>query len=184
MGHVAVHRRQLLRTVLGGAVLTGTATGATADSDGAATGPTVYFGAGETVYAVDAATGKSVWTFTAESPNRDTVTITSEPTVVDGTIYVGAGAMLCALDAATGDVEWRTDVFTGHIPNAPTVVDGSVFLGGEVGYVEDHRALRVFDTDTGTQRWTFDSPREVTSSANVVDDTAYSGVNRVSTSGK
>ena len=74
MSHVPVNRRKLLKTVAGGAVLTGTASGATPDSDSVATERTVYFGAGERVYAVDAATGESVWTFSPEGESRAGVT--------------------------------------------------------------------------------------------------------------
>ncbi len=70
-------------------------------------GKRLYFGssASDKVYALDAATGKELWSFFADGPVR------LAPTVYQGKVYFGAddGKVYC-LDAKTGKAQW---VFQG-----------------------------------------------------------------------
>ena len=64
MNDVPLTRRQFVKTDAGGAMLSGTASRATADFDG---GASVSVGVGGTVHAADAATGGSARTCTEVS---------------------------------------------------------------------------------------------------------------------
>ena len=68
----------------------------------------VYFHAGDTLLALDATSGETMWTHEANA------TLAGAVTVADGTLYAGgragseAGdAVLLAIDAASGDEQWR-----------------------------------------------------------------------------
>ena len=93
----------------------------------------VYFHAGEILVALDAKSGKAVWTHEANA------TLAGAVTVADGTLYAGgragseAGdAVLLAIDAASGDERWRHelggwDSETGPAANSPVIVDGKAY---------------------------------------------------------
>jgi alcohol dehydrogenase (cytochrome c) len=78
-------------------------------------GDKVYFAAGEAVLvALDARTGKEVWTTTVED-NRNGYYMTLAPLVADGKILVGASGgelgvrgFVAAYDPETGEQKWRT----------------------------------------------------------------------------
>ncbi len=69
-----------------------------------AVGTSVFFGSSsdDTVYCLDAETGKPRWTFTTQGPIR------VAPTFYDGNVYLGSddGFAYC-LDAATGKLHWK-----------------------------------------------------------------------------
>src|SRR5438046_1695760 len=68
----------------------------------------MYFNSGTKLFAVDAATGKAVWTVEAQPPpsltGKDTIGGTGGrgPTYGNGRIYASAGAVIYAVDARTG----------------------------------------------------------------------------------
>ena len=78
------------------------------------------------VAALDAATGKVLWT--AATPNSPDAGFAH--TVVGNTVYVpGADfGTLHALDAATGEINWTVFVNGYFFGSAPTVLDGVVYL--------------------------------------------------------
>lgn len=101
------------------------------------------------LYCVEAATGKRLWSFTADGKMKD---VFCSPTVADGRVYVGEGfhhhsqcRMFC-LDAKTGEKLW--EYTTGsHTESTPTVADGRVYFGaGDDG-------LYCLDAKTGEKLW-------------------------------
>jgi polyvinyl alcohol dehydrogenase (cytochrome) len=89
---------------------------AVADVDGARR---VYFGAGNTLYALDAGDGGVLWEhrLAPAGADEDSREIESSPVVVDGMVIFGSDvhnaddgtpAAVFALDAATGDERWTT----------------------------------------------------------------------------
>jgi outer membrane protein assembly factor BamB len=157
-------RRMTRRTALraaGSGFVVGTLSGR---ASAQASGPTVYVGGGDgTLYALDAATGDTQWTFT-----RPAAGVGSSPTVVDGTVYVGSGfedGALHAVDATTGDRQWVVDT-GGGVSSSPTVVDGTVYVGSLDG------TLYAVDAATGRRAWTVQTGESVRSSPTVVTDPA------------
>ncbi|GAA4625803.1 hypothetical protein GCM10023196_031400 [Actinoallomurus vinaceus] len=99
------------------------------------------------VYALDVATGKERWRFTAGH-------LVGRPTATTDTVYVGGDgdatpSPLYALDAMTGTVRWKSPVGQGL---AAPVADHTTL------YVIDGSddVLRALDTGTGAQRWKFE----------------------------
>lgn len=118
------------------------------------------------VYALDAATGASLWTFEPEvdmQANRSACCDQANRgvAVADGKVMVGAlDGMLYALDAKTGAVVWKVDTVTDHSrgytsTGAPEVA-GDLVLIGNAGAEYDARgyvtAYRIAD---GKQAWRF-----------------------------
>jgi outer membrane protein assembly factor BamB len=78
------------------------------------------------VTALDAATGRAIWSVTTESP------IEALPSVAAGIVYVaGNGGPVSALDGATGALRWKVPI--QGVPFAPTITSGYVLLGTNVG---------------------------------------------------
>lgn len=147
----------------------------------------VYVGAGlnfpndedpphdQTLYAIDASTGETEWTF--ETTGRPSVT----PTVEGGTVYIGTAeeyedgefqGNIHAVDATTGEERWafstlESDYFTTNIGSAPTIVDGTVFFGAF--------GLIALDAETGAEQWYF-GPSNARSSPTIVDGVAFVGI--------
>jgi len=101
------------------------------------------------IYCVEAATGKRLWSFTADGKMKD---VFCSPTVADGRVYVGEGfhhhshcKMYC-LDAKTGAKLWEYETGS-HTESTPTVADGRVYFGaGDDG-------LYCLDAKTGEMLW-------------------------------
>ncbi len=128
-----------------------------------AVGDTVYFGssADDAVYALDAATGETRWSFVTEGPVR------LAPTVAEGRIYFGSddGSIYC-LDAATGAPVWqrRAASFDHRIPGNGRMISLTPARTGVL--VDDGVAyccvgmfpaqgvyLCAFNADTGADVW-------------------------------
>jgi polyvinyl alcohol dehydrogenase (cytochrome) len=129
----------------------------------AVVGSAVYAVAANSVYALDAGTGKVRW----QNPD---VGGSSSPTFADGVLYVNAstgGELLTAIDAKTGKTRWQVLV-DGH-PNAagissPVVVEDYVIVGNssfEEASKADHATFRgaviAFHRTDGTVAWRFDT---------------------------
>lgn len=116
------------------------------------------------VYAVNAVTGKVVWTFQprvrldhyrnswAARTNRGVA-------VWKGRVYVGTGdCRLIALNAATGAQQWQTQVCdpreTG-ITGSPRVGGGRVYIGYNGGDTGVRGSLLAVDAATGRHLWRF-----------------------------
>ena len=79
------------------------------------------------LYAVDAASGKPVWTFSAGA------SIASSPVIQNGVLFVGAfDGNFYALDAASGAVKWKSPV-DAWIWTRATVTADTVYFGDTKG---------------------------------------------------
>jgi len=105
-------------------------------------GGTVYVGGGDgKVYAVEAATGKSRWSFQTQQRVR------SCPALKDGTLFVGSfDGFVYALDAVTGRERWKFDTREA-IQSSPAVAEGTVFIGSRSA------AVFALDAQTGALKW-------------------------------
>jgi len=109
----------------------------------------VYFGGGDgTLYALDARTGKKLWTFSTTGRVRST------PAIDSGTVYFGSmDGTFFALDASTGIQKWKfktegNEYFpAGEIQSSPAVVNGTVYFGSRDYYVY------ALDAASGALRW-------------------------------
>jgi outer membrane protein assembly factor BamB len=125
---------------------------------------TVYVGSWDnTVYALDAATGRERWTYDTEG------SVHSSPAVVDGTVFVGSwDNTVYALDANTGRERWS--FATGQkVSSSPVIADDTVYVGSW-----DH-TVYALNAATGRPRWTHGTGDWVRSSPAVADDTVYIG---------
>ena len=116
------------------------------------------------VHAIDARTGKKIWTFDpgvnrAEGYKGCCDGVNRGVAVYKGKVFVGAyDGRLIALDAATGEKVWEKDTLIDHahsyaITGAPRAFNGKIVIGqggadfGARGYVT------AYDTETGNQLW-------------------------------
>lgn len=105
-------------------------------------GGVLYIGAGQSLYAFDAATGHLVWRIAAPGGLSE-----SAPVVGDGVVYIGGfDGRLYALDARTGATRWSA--LTGNVINASAAVAyGLVVVGSGDGVVY------AFHATTGALAW-------------------------------
>jgi quinohemoprotein ethanol dehydrogenase len=116
------------------------------------------------VYAIDARTGKKIWTYDPgvkrEQGYKGCCDVVNRGVAVyKGKVFVGAyDGRLIALDAATGQKVWEKDTLIDHahsytITGAPRAFNGKVLIGqggaeyGARGYVT------AYDTENGNQLW-------------------------------
>jgi quinohemoprotein ethanol dehydrogenase len=121
------------------------------------------------VYALDAASGKELWTYDPQIDGQwaryaccDAVN--RGLAAFRGVLYVGAlDGWLHAIDARTGRRLWKVDTLVGRTPKKPYTVTGAPLLAGELvvigngggdfagarGYVSG------YDRDSGRLRWRF-----------------------------
>jgi quinohemoprotein ethanol dehydrogenase len=116
------------------------------------------------VHAIDARTGKKIWTFDPQVDRskgyRGCCDVVNRGVAIyKGKVFVGAyDGRLIALDAATGQKVWEKDTLIDHdhsytITGAPRAFNGKVVIGqggaeyGARGYVT------AYDTETGNQVW-------------------------------
>lgn len=90
----------------------------------------IYVKGGNTLYALDLATGSDLWAFTAD---RDF----GPPVIADGVVYAGSardgGGQVFAVDAETGGGIWNLDPQTSLSTALPVVVDGYLIVGNGSG---------------------------------------------------
>ncbi|MFB6141857.1 MAG: PQQ-binding-like beta-propeller repeat protein [Halorientalis sp.] len=145
----------------------------------AATERSVYVGGQNgTLYALDPATGREQWTFSADrvpgarDPAVRVGGIAASPAVRGGDLYVATfNGVLYALDAGTGRVRWEHD--TGHsIAASPSVTERSVLVGNYGG------TFFAFGRQNGSVRWRFSAGTPISkSAAAVAGDRVYVGSN-------
>jgi quinohemoprotein ethanol dehydrogenase len=118
------------------------------------------------VYALDAATGRDLWTFTPEvdmQVNRSACCDQANRGVAvhEGRVYVGAlDGWLYALDAATGAVEWKVDTITDRSrgytsTGAPEIAGGLVIIGNAGSEYDVRGYVTAYDAATGKEAWRF-----------------------------
>jgi quinohemoprotein ethanol dehydrogenase len=118
------------------------------------------------VYALDAATGEELWTFTppvdmqynryacCDQANRGVE-------VADGKVFVGAlDGWLYALDQKTGEVVWKSDSFPDRsraytITGAPEVAGDLVIIGNAGAEYDTRGYVIAFNIRTGKEAWRF-----------------------------
>ena len=117
----------------------------------------------DTVAAVDARTGRSLWRVVRPVPpdiqpccgrvNRGVA-------MLNNTVYVGTlDAHLIALNARNGSVEWDTSVAdykAGYsLTMAPLAIDGKIIVGIAGGEYGIRGFINAYDAQTGKQLWRF-----------------------------
>jgi len=146
-GNQGVSRRRVLATTAGlGAAATGLTgvgvatertggpvrwsfdAGAAVDSSPTVVAGTVFVGGGNTLYALDGATGRPVWSAGVGGP-------VSTPAVSGDTVFVGTrgeNGGVSALSTATGEQEWAFEPDAGSF-TTPAVAGGTVLVGNSQG---------------------------------------------------
>lgn len=122
----------------------------------------VYDGSQSGLYAVNAQTGRVIWTFPMGGGAA------SSPTVSNGVVYVGSGGYdgtLYALDARNGTRLWTY----------PALVDGSPAVFHGVVYVGAYDNVYALDANSGAVLWTFPVVGLVASSPAIADGVVYVG---------
>ncbi len=117
------------------------------------------------VYAVDAASGKVLWTFDPKIRLNQAMNgsysarVNAGVAVWNGKVYVGTGdCRLIAVDAATGTQVWEATVCeptqTG-ITGAPHIAKGKVLIGYNGSDDGVRGSLVAYDAETGKEVWRF-----------------------------
>ena len=120
------------------------------------------------VYAIDAATGRELWTFIPKIDGQwgryaccDVVN--RGLAVWQGQVYVGSlDGWLYALDAANGKVMWKVDTFLGRDRRTPYSLTGAPYIAGNLVVVGNGGAdfgvrgyVSAYDLKTGKLAWRF-----------------------------
>ncbi|WP_447752573.1 PQQ-dependent dehydrogenase, methanol/ethanol family [Sphingopyxis fribergensis] len=118
------------------------------------------------VYALDAKTGKQLWTYDPETDGqfaRRTCcdAVNRGVAVDDGVVYVATlDGYLAGVDAKTGKELWKTDTITDRtrsyaITGAPRVAGRNVVIGNGGGEMGVRGYASAFDKKTGKLAWRF-----------------------------
>ena len=111
----------------------------------------VYAGSDEDrVYALDAETGKLLWSFEVESD------LSIPPLVSGGVVFAEDIASIYALDAATGTELWRSELFYSSELSSSSVSGATAYQGTETA---DGLEVSAIDGRTGNQTWATNVPR-------------------------
>ena len=121
------------------------------------------------VYALDAATGRELWTYDPQIDGRwaryaccDAVN--RGLAAFEGTLYVGAiDGWLHAIDARTGRLVWKVDTLVGRDQHKPYTITGAPQLAGDLVVIgnggADFAGIRgyvsAYDLKSGQLRWRF-----------------------------
>ncbi len=116
------------------------------------------------VHAVDARTGKRLWTYDPQVPKEAGYkgccdVVNRGVALYKGKVYVGAyDGRLVALDAATGAVAWEKDTIIDRgrsytITGAPRVFKGNVIIGNGGAEYGVRGYITAYDAQTGEQKW-------------------------------
>lgn len=117
------------------------------------------------VYAVDAATGRTLWKFDPHeqrgisTQNSYAVRVNRGVAVWKGKVYVATGdCRLMAIDANSGKRLWASQICDPHqtgSTDAPRVADGNVLIGYNGSDDMIRGSLVAFNAQTGKQAWRF-----------------------------
>jgi len=117
-------------------------------------------------YALDAKTGKELWSFDPKSDlrvNREACCdeVNRGVAVWKGRVYVASfDGNLFALDAASGSVLWKADTITNKkvgytVTGAPEVAGNVVVIGNSGGEYDARGYVSAYDLATGKMAWRF-----------------------------
>jgi len=118
-------------------------------------------------WALDARTGRPIWTYKRTLPSNFSVSVCCGPVnrgfaMLDDRLYMGTlDAHLVALDRKTGAVVW--DVAVGDLKNAnaitaaPLVVKNKVVIGVAGGDFSSRGYIDAYDARTGERVWRFNT---------------------------
>jgi alcohol dehydrogenase (cytochrome c) len=116
---------------------------------------------GTKVTALDARTGRALWTFSRPVPGTVISccgVVNRGVAILGDTVYVGTmDARLIALNARTGKLKWET-VIADHqlgytVTAAPLIVEGKVIVGVGGGEFGIRGLLDAYDANTGKRVW-------------------------------
>ena len=116
------------------------------------------------VHAVDARTGKRLWTYDPQVPREAGYkgccdVVNRGVALYKGKVYVGSyDGRLIALDAATGAVAWEKDTIIDRtrsytITGAPRVFKGNVIIGNGGAEYGVRGYITAYDAASGEQKW-------------------------------
>jgi len=121
------------------------------------------------VYALDAATGKEIWTYDPHIDGRwaryaccDAVN--RGLAAFEGKLYIGAiDGWLHAIDARTGRLVWKVDTLVGREERKPYTITGAPQLAGDLVVIGNGGAdfagargyVSAYDRESGALRWRF-----------------------------
>lgn len=131
-----------------------------------ADGVLYYTGSYSRTFALDAATGKLIWSY---FPELDDATVARQthspynrgPAIGEGRVYMGTvDGRLIALDAKTGKVVWDTKLvdsakLTVGFTGAPLYAKGTVVIGSQGGEWPGRGPIFGVDAKTGQKKWQF-----------------------------
>jgi alcohol dehydrogenase (cytochrome c) len=119
----------------------------------------------QNVFAIDAATGKILWTYHSHIPIAKITTVccgfsNRGVAIGDGRVYIAeVPGQVVALDQKTGHVDWRVWNTRwqegGTMTMAPLYFDHKVIVGISGGEMGVRGAVTAFDAGTGAQVWRF-----------------------------
>ncbi|MFD4320215.1 PQQ-binding-like beta-propeller repeat protein [Streptomyces sp. NPDC058548] len=124
-------------------------------------------GNGNTLFAVDAATGRERWHQRFDAKNGDEVKIGSPFSSLDGaTVYVAVGSDLAALATADGTLRWVAVLDGANDTGGTNLFNASLRLGGKnaqcsadtVFATDRANTLWAIDAATGRARWRYSDP--------------------------
>ncbi|HZP16793.1 MAG TPA: PQQ-binding-like beta-propeller repeat protein, partial [Terriglobales bacterium] len=117
------------------------------------------------VFALNAATGKLIWSYDPQVPGEWAINaccdvVNRGAAAWDGKIFFGTlDGRLIALDAATGNRVWETLTidrdYRYTITGAPRVVKGKVIIGNGGGEFGVRGYVSAYDAQTGKMAWRF-----------------------------
>ncbi|MEU2670364.1 PQQ-binding-like beta-propeller repeat protein [Streptomyces sp. NPDC007164] len=124
-------------------------------------------GNGNTLFAVEAATGREKWHQRFDAKNGDQVRIGTPFSSPDGaTVYVPVGSDLAALATADGTIQWVAVLDGAGDTGGTNLFNASLTLGGKnaqcsadtVFATDSAKTLWAIDAATGRARWRYSDP--------------------------